>query len=236
MERSPAQDPRPRRDARVEPAELALGARELAGQQARARPRKLVPRLLLAVLGFALGGRFWVDGFVDGQESTVRPGTHPTELIQYADPSEGFSISYPSDWTKPVDRHGAIVALASPPEDSSDFIENIRVDAYDVEASTSLDEYESLGLKAAPNFFTEFDLLSSERVSLGGYPAFEDHYIARLPQGQFEGLQVTTLVGTRAYIITFTGEPGAAFALWLPTAREIIDSFAIEADSQSRDQ
>ncbi len=188
----------------------------------------LVPLLILAAAGAVLLGWRVVDRRVDGQEATVAIGNHPVRYSRYTDPSAGFSISYPSNWTTPEDRFGAAIALASPPQGSGDeFVENVRVSVYDVGIGTSLDAFEAEGLELMADGFIEFDLHSSKRVFLGGRMAFEDHYTGRLQQGRFEGLQVTALAGTKAYVVTYTGEPGTGFATWLPLAREILDSFTI---------
>jgi hypothetical protein len=229
MEPSNHESPSPI-DPRVpeSPEELALGAASMGRERSRATPRKLVPRIILAVLG-GLAGWNLAGHILDEPESAVPTATHETAFIEYSNSQYRFSLSYPSNWTRLENQYGAIVFFASPLDGPSDaFSENLSVGIENVGKATSLDEYEIVGLKQAPKAFLEFDLVSSELVGLTGRPAYEDHYVARLSQGEIEGLQVTMLVGTKVYLITFTGESGEGFDSWLPTAREIIDSFTLE--------
>lgn len=191
--------------------------------------------VLLVVLIAAGGGS--VPGSSDEPEDAVPPATDPVQFA-YSNPSEGFFLRYPSNWTKEEPK-GTIVALRAPADGFFDNnAEGIVVVAQDVGPHMSLDGFESLFLKALKRDLTDFtdvDLLSSERTTLGGHLAYEDHFTGRFSSGPSEGLpaevlSTTTLVGGRSYWIAFIAEPGEGFDSWLPTARGIIDSIAIEED------
>lgn len=162
-----------------------------------------------------------------GSGSSVPGGSSGPAFVRYSDASEGFSISYPATWTK--GKSSAGVAFLSPLQGSSDdFQENVLVAVGDVPAGMTLDEYDREGLEVIRTTLTDFQLEGSRHVSLDGHPGFEHRYVTRTEAGPVEGLQVVTLVGTKSYIVVYIGEPGEGFSTLLPTAREIISTFAID--------
>jgi hypothetical protein len=171
------------------------------------------------------------------EEAAVIPAPDPVELA-YSNPSEGFSLNYPSDWTKEEPK-GTIVALKAPADDLfDDSVEGIVVVAQHVGPRMTLDRFESSLVKALKSDLTEFsdvDLLSSERVTLDERLAYEDHFTGQVASSQSEGspvevLSIASLAGGRGYWIAFIAEPGEGFNSWLPTARGIIDSIAIDEE------
>jgi hypothetical protein len=119
-----------------------------------------------------------------------------------------------------------------------DYRETIVVVTINVGANMSLERVESVSLKAlrmGRTGFTDVESLSSERTTLDGHQAYEDHFTGRLSSGPSEGLPLevvmnTTLVGRTAYVVSFGAEVGEPFDSWLPSARGIIDSIQIEGN------
>ena len=190
---------------------------------------------VLLVVVIAAGGES-VPGS-SPEEDAMPPAADSVELV-YSNPSEGFFLRYPSDWTKEEPK-GTIVALRAPADGLfDDYVEGIVVVAQHVGPHMSLDRFESLLVTTLKNDLTDFadvHLLSSERVTLDGRLAYEDHFTGRIASGPSEDrpvevLSIMSLAGRRSYWIAFIAEPGQGFDSWLPTARGIIDSIAIEEE------
>jgi hypothetical protein len=120
----------------------------------------------------------------------------------------GFSLEYPEAW-QIVERQSlntvAFVTSASGVE--GEFRANLSVGVQDLGSpQISLQAYSDLFLQQAPAQIDSFELIESEPALLDGLPAHRVVYSGMQYGLPLQWLQVWTLAGGRAYIVTYTAE------------------------------
>lgn len=144
----------------------------------------------------------------------------------YEDADDGYSIQYPKDWTVQTDITGVSAAFLSPADGDSDtFKENVTLVVQDLAgaATSSLDQYASETQKALEKMITNFKLVSSEKSDENH--AFFLEYTGT--QGQFDlhWQQAAIIEDDKAYIVTYTAEPGNV-EKYQDTVGEMIDTLS----------
>jgi PsbP-like protein len=194
-------------------------------RERRTTPTALVGTMVLALV--SCGGDNPSAPPAGGGAS--RPSGESTASYQtYTDSEFGFSIKYPQDWEKLERQFGTTVLFRSPKEDKSDpFQENVNVAVETLPSdSITLDQYYDAALPQVEKVITDFDLSSSDSFNRSGRSWRRIVYTGR--QGQFDlrFQQDFTVMGARAYVLTFVAERDR-FSEFLPTAEAIAGSFQV---------
>ena len=155
--------------------------------------------------------------------------------LTYKNDAHGFMIQYPADWQKHDGQPGdtIIVTFASPLKDSQDkFTETFNIG---IEGLTfpnyPLDQYSESAMSQLKSVFPEFRLEHLDaNASLSGYPAYKiDYsYVINTQEGpiKIKNLQVWTISGDNAYILTF-GMESSKYSEYAPLIDDIINSFKL---------
>jgi hypothetical protein len=155
--------------------------------------------------------------------------------LTYKNDAHGFIIEYPADWQKHEGQRGdtIIVTFTSPLEDSQDkFTETFNIG---IERLTfpnyPLDQYSESAMGQLKSVFPEFRLEHLDaNASLSGNPAYKiDYsYVINTQEGpiKIKNLQVWTISGDNAYILTF-GMESSKYSDYAPLIDDIINSFKL---------
>ncbi len=151
--------------------------------------------------------------------SAIQPsaGVPTGGLISFADPTDGFSIGYPSTWTQGGNTGGTAVMFLSPLATGDTFRENLNVVVEDVPAGTTLDQYVASNKANLPNVIQGFQMMSENPVSLGTLPGYQIRYTGTYSGNQLEWMQVLAVGNSKGYVLTYTARP------------ETFDSYAADA-------
>lgn len=140
-----------------------------------------------------------------------------------------YSIQYPDEWS--LDQSGQMgmsFGIFSPQKSSNDlFRENINLIEQDLSGyNMDLDQYMELNLSQLKSMIANYELISNRRIAGSN----EYHQlIYNGSQGQFNLTfeQFFWVIGTRAYVLTFTSEQ-SEFENYRQTAEAILGSFKIK--------
>ena len=123
---------------------------------------------------------------------------------------------------------GSVVAFLSPRGGTSDDLqENVNIVVQDLSAQPmTLEEYTDLTLGQIEQFITDAKILDSSPATLAGNPGHKAVYTGKQGQYDLEWMQLWTVKGNKAYVITYTAE-AREYSAVLATAQEMIESFAI---------
>ncbi len=127
-------------------------------------------------------------------------------MKSYQNKANHFAIKYPGSWIKEENFGGAAVVFKSPLESGLDtFSENVNVVVQDAtQARMSLEKYtETALLQIRMSFKENIEMVESRGDFLNGKPAYRFVYIGR-GDIEFKIMHVWTIVGDRAYQITYT--------------------------------
>ncbi|SFB43930.1 protein of unknown function [Cohnella sp. OV330] len=165
--------------------------------------------------------------------SASEAAAHPSGELKsgfqlYEDADDGYSIQYPKDWTVQTDIQGVSAAFLSPADSDADpFKENVTLVVQELgsAATGSIDQYADETQKALEKMITDFKLVSSEKSD-------EDHaffleYTGTQGQYDLHWQQAAIIEGDKAYIVTYTAEPGN-LEKYQDTVGEMIDTLSYE--------
>jgi hypothetical protein len=135
--------------------------------------------------------------------------------------SRGFSIAYPSDWSKPQEQNnGSLVIFTTPANNETENL-NVQVITRD-----TLENVTKEGTSIAQEN-DDFKQIEATNTTLAGLPAYKIVYTATIDGNQLKVLQTWTVKDGKAYIITYKGAP-ANYDTYLSAAQKMIDSFQIK--------
>ncbi len=149
-------------------------------------------------------------------------------MLNFRHPTDGFSIKYPAKWIKVVNKDGASVIFLSPKESDLDvFQENVNVVVQNqTGAPMSLQKYTDRAIFQLKVVFKEgIKVVDSEGAYLDGKPAYKIIY-ETAGDPSFKIMHVWTVVGSRAYQVTFTAYT-SRFEDFKDVAEKMIQSFRI---------
>ncbi|MFD2333342.1 PsbP-related protein [Cohnella sp. GCM10020058] len=144
----------------------------------------------------------------------------------YENADEGYSIQYPKDWTVQNDIQGVSAAFLSPADGDSDlFKENVTLVVQDLGAAAtgSIDQYADETQKALEKMITNFKLVSSEKSEENH--SFFLEYTGQQGQYDLHWQQAAIIGDDKAYIVTYTAEPGSV-EKYQDTVGEMIDTLS----------
>ncbi len=137
--------------------------------------------------------------------------------------TQGFSITYPSDWGKPQELEDGFVGFATPTKNES---ENLNVQVVNLSASDTLETVKEDVISNARGY-DDFNEIMAHNTTLAGLPAYKIVFTATTDDGdQLKALQTWTVKDGKAYIITYQGAT-SNYDKHLSAAQKMIDSFQI---------
>ena len=125
---------------------------------------------------------------------------------RFVHPSQGFALSYPADWEL-VSRQGVLgVAVVGPEIAGADGMHlSVSVASETLPREISLDQYESVTESKIALIFNGYQRLRTDRTQVGGSAAILRYYTWKRNDGLgIYQMQLYTLVGRRAYVVTAT--------------------------------
>ena len=154
------------------------------------------------------------------------------ETQTYTSPTEGFEISYPSNW-RVVEQNGTNpslspdirVILFAPPESGHN--DNVNVVVHHGNDPPPLDVLRQFVIKGVSDRLDSFKLVEQTVLQLNGHEAFSIVYSGRITQGPVKQKQYCFYSGTALYALTYTAAPDT-FDRNLPLAEEIMRSIRIK--------
>ncbi|MBN2014331.1 MAG: DcrB-related protein [Candidatus Altiarchaeota archaeon] len=162
--------------------------------------------------------------------TTTITETGPPGFLIFESSTYGIKIDYPSEWSKEEDFMEAVVFFKSPPESESDDLQEnvgILVERLPIgyESLTFEQVYDS-EIANAENFITDFEVISSEKTTVGGNPAYKT--VITFTQGTYKlkAQQVFILKNGKEYVVTYTAKADT-YSKYLNTVETMIDSFEI---------
>jgi eukaryotic-like serine/threonine-protein kinase len=152
-------------------------------------------------------------------------------FLAYSDPILGIKIEYPSGWTQALEGAGLVTFTANLESDDSNTYPaavGIKVQNLVSSKNISLNEITKIQIKDLKQSHPDFKLIESTESMLGGnnmahkivFTATDDR------EHQRKAMQIWTLKGDKAYLITYKAEP-EKYSKYLPTIQKMIDSFQI---------
>lgn len=157
----------------------------------------------------------------------------PAKLLRYTDPRGLFTVEYPADWiasTSGLQHYSELIAFYSALQNVSDsFPSKLTISTVGYAQNITLEEYTNITITRL-NQSQLFDFVSSDQVTLAGFPA----YRVVLEQDQpfqnntvvFSSMNTWTTLGNKVYMITFDGEV-SRFTSQLPLVERMLESFRI---------
>jgi serine/threonine-protein kinase len=149
-------------------------------------------------------------------------------FVTYTNDAEGFTIRYPADWEKSEDVEGTVVLFKSPSEGLSDAVrESVGVTTEALPSpSIDIQEYSDAAIDQVKQAIPEFDLISTESTTVAGHPGHRIVYTGKQGSVELQWQQVYTVVGDKAYILTFVAVPDS-YSRFVGIAQSIFDTFTV---------
>ncbi len=212
---------------RYQSAELALQA--LQPQLQTLSPTNINPRssnrqwkkwlILLATVG--------AIAIVIITINKLTPPSPPPPFIDYADSEVKIEIEYPQNWQRQDLKNpitGEWVKFLSPKQTNTDNFQEqvtIRIENF----TGTLEDYKNEFIKEIQSS-ADSQIINSNTTTLAYRPAYQLIYTVKHEENNLKNLQVWTLQGEKAYIITYTGTQ-ADYDKFVQIAEQMIQSFKI---------
>jgi hypothetical protein len=162
--------------------------------------------------------------------ATATTTTGGDNFLTYSDPILGIRIDYPSGWTQELEGGGLVTFIASLESDSNTYPAAVGIKVQNLASSKniSLNEVTKIQIKNLKQSHPDFKLIeSTESVLAGNNMAHKIVFTATDDrEHQRKAMQIWTLKGDKAYLITYKAEP-EKYSKYLPTIQKMIDSFQI---------
>jgi len=140
------------------------------------------------------------------------------------DSAKGFTIKYPSDWTKDKPKSGALSVLFAIPTNNA--TENLNVQVWNRSASDTLSSLTDTKLLAMQDF-SDFKQIEAGNTTLAGNPAYKIVYTTTVDGYYQKVTQIWTVKRGTEYLITYKADP-KNFDTYASTAQLMVDSFQIK--------
>ncbi len=138
----------------------------------------------------------------------LHPSKPPENFLTYANSNVGIKMKYPQSWERrnidnPIT--GEVVAFVSPKQTDTDkFQEKLTISVEDF--SGTLDDFNKTSIKDINSHLTKADIQKPIDTTLANKSANQLIYTGKDGGNSLKNLQVFTLKGEKAYVITYTAE------------------------------
>ena len=148
-----------------------------------------------------------------------------SDLTPYSNPNLGFTLEYPSNWTKQEN----LVFVSPPGGIGNQAPELITIDTEVLPTlDFSLDTYTNLSLRQAQESLQDFKLLNSSSTTLAGLPAHMIVFSFTESQNTtLQNLATWTIKDGMVYKVTYIATP-EEFHSSLPALQSVLDTFRPE--------
>jgi hypothetical protein len=152
--------------------------------------------------------------------------TDINKFLTYQDSTLGIKIDYPAGWTHELHAGSIVTFLASLESDSNTYPAGLGIKIQHLKSKNiSLNNITRIQIKNLTQNHHDFKLIESTESKIGGNSAHKIVFTATdNKKNERQAMQIWTLRGDKAYLITYKAEPGK-FAKYLPTIQKMVDSF-----------
>lgn len=163
-----------------------------------------------------------VSAFLGFPSSTA----NNNNFLTYQDSTLGIKIDYPVGWIHELHPGSLVTFLASLESDSNTYPAGLGITVQHLgSGNTSLNEVTKVQIKNLTQSHPDFKLTESTNSILAGNIAHKIVFSATdNMKHERTAMQIWTLKGDNAYLITYKAEPGK-YSKYLPTIQKMIDSF-----------
>ncbi|MGB7955729.1 MAG: PsbP-related protein [Candidatus Nitrosopolaris sp.] len=156
------------------------------------------------------------------------PTANNNNFLTYQDSALGIKIDYPVGWTHELHPGSLVTFLPSLESDSNTYPVGLGITIKHLgSGNTSLNEVTKVQIKNLTQSHPDFRLIESTNSVLAGNIAHKIVFIATdNRKHERTAMQIWTLKGNNAYLITYKTEPGK-YSKYLPTVQKMIESFQI---------
>jgi serine/threonine-protein kinase len=156
------------------------------------------------------------------------PSANNNNFLTYQDSTLGIKIDYPVGWIHELHPGSLVTFLASLEIDSNTYPAGLGITVQHLgSGNTSLNEVTKVQIKNLTQSHPDFKLTESTNSILAGNIAHKIVFSATdNMKHERTAMQIWTLKGDNAYLITYKAEPGK-YSKFLPTIQKMIDSFQI---------
>lgn len=152
------------------------------------------------------------------------------ETLLYDNPNLGFTLEYPSNWTKDES-----ITFVSPMSKTDEAPESISITTEVIPANTTLGEYSNSAVRLLEEQFPDFTLLEFVNSTLSGFPAQQIVYTYTEGETELKLMQIWAVADGTAYALTYAGIP-TEFNDALPVFQNMVDSFEITGLGETNQQ
>jgi eukaryotic-like serine/threonine-protein kinase len=180
----------------------------------------MMKKSLILLIGVVLLASVLTAGCTFNVGNTT-PSASPTNTYNSA---KGFTINYPSDWSKPQEQqNGSVVIFLTPANNAA---ENLNVQVANLSANETLATVTKDVVSAAQSN-DNFTQIEATNTTLAGLPANKIVYTATVNGDQLKALQTWTVKDGKVYVITYKAAP-SNYDTYASTAQQMIDSLQIK--------
>ena len=157
-------------------------------------------------------------------EKTAQPELSGYDI--YENSTYGVRISYPADWEKTENFMGTPVVFLAPKECAEDrFQENLNIMTMDMSGQeATLQEYTAASEEQIKQVVTDAQITESADTTLAGSPAHRIVFSGTQGAYKLKWMQVWTIKNKKAYGITYTAEADK-YDAYLDKVNKMIRSF-----------
>ena len=157
----------------------------------------------------------------------LSPTSNNNNFLTYQDSTLGIKLDYPAGWTHELHAASLVTFLATLESDSNTYPAGLGVKVQHMTSSKniSLNEITKVQIKNLTQDHPDFKLIESTDYKLGGNNAHKIVFTATdNKKNERKAMQIWTLRGDNAYLITYKAEPGK-YSRYLPIIQKMVDSF-----------
>jgi hypothetical protein len=152
---------------------------------------------------------------------TTTPSPSPSNTY---DSAKGFTIKYPSDWSKDVKQSGATDVVFVLPTNNA--TENLNVQVINLSANDTLSTVTPDIISGIQNI-SDFKQIDAGNTTFAGNPAYKIVYMATDNGNSLKVTQIWTVKNGKAYFITYKAASNN-YDTYASAAQQMIDSFQIK--------
>ena len=161
----------------------------------------------------------------------ISTNTHALSLVPFSNPEDGYTISFPNDWSTQAHYLGTSVFSTSPLGDAMDTVrENVNVVSERLSVPLSSEQYYQSNLISMRQILKDLSVTDATPVQMGRATAVRVIVSQQVGERKQKNLVYFVSFGGRGYVITCSAEPHT-FDLFRPLFEQIVATFALTQGS-----